>query len=376
MKRNFKSHYLFSTIVTFFFIVIILLQGCSKSTELLNVKSSLKEDIPSKVLVGSVTSSSSTQTIYAGQTIKAGTVIYDDIDTNSDNVDDALQITFQTLDGWEFMSLGFFVGASLSDLPTNKSGNPIPGQFPYKSGDITGKTSFIMTIPFSTIGFSCPNAATGNYYVSAHANLRKLTTSNSYQTETGWGDGERLVSRGNWAMYNQIFISCDVNDDRSVSATTETAFAFDGDQSGCFQNYALFLDNPQRWGWTNGPYAQGTYKFKIYAGAGLCDVSKGVYVGDLTLDYSGSSAKVTYTLFGNDPSTGVAYSLREVHLYIGDEEFPKITNGVQAGEYTIAPGKFPFKATGLSGQSYSFTINNLSSNLYVIAHAVVFGLPE
>lgn len=375
MKANLKSQNVF-LIAAIFFITIISLEGCTKGSDLLNTKSLLKVDIPAKVLVGSSTSSTNTQIIYAGQTIKAGTISYDDIDTNADNIDDALQITFQSIDGWEFINIAFFVGASLSELPTNKSGNPIPGQFPYKSGDITGKTSFILTVPFSTLGFSCPNSSTGNYYVAAHTGLRKITTSSIYQIESGWGDGLRLVSRGNWAMYNQIFISCDVIDIPPVPATTETAFAFDGDQSGCFQNYSAFLENAQRWGWTNGPIAQGSYKYRIYSGAGLCDITKGVYVGDLLVEYSGSIAKITYNLFGSDPLTKSPYALREAHLYIGNEEFPKITNGAQAGEYTIAPGKFPYKATGLTGQSYSFTINNLSGNLYVIAHAVVFGLPE
>ncbi|MBM3431430.1 MAG: hypothetical protein FJX92_00325 [Bacteroidetes bacterium] len=152
-------------------------------------------------------------------------------------------------------------------------------------------------------------------------------------------------------MYNQIFITCDVIANPPAAATTETAFAYDGDQSGCFQNYSLFLDNPQRWGWTNGPYAPGSYSFKIYAGAGQCDLSKGIHVGDLLVNYSGSTATVAYNLFGTNPTTNVPYSLREVHLYIGNEEFPKITNGAQAGEYTIAPGKYPFKASGLTGQT-------------------------
>lgn len=376
MKNYFDQRNSSYSLLLSFMLLIILFSGCTKDTSSLNLKGLFKKEISSKVVVGTSTSSVNSQIIYAGQTMKAGTVSYDDIDTNGDNTDDALQVTFQSTDGWEFVNIAFFIGSSLSDLPTNKSGNPIPGQFPHKSGDITGKTSFVYTIPLSTLGFSCPNTNSGNYYVAAHAGLRKATSSSTYQMESGWGDGLRLVSRGNWAMYNQIFISCDVNDDKSVAATTETAFAFDGDQSGCFQNYSNFLDNSQRWGWTNGPLTQGMYTFKVYAGAGLCDITKGVYVGNLIVEYAGSVAKVTYNLIGSDPLTKVPYAFREVHLYVGNEEFPKITNGPQSGEYTIAPGKFPYKATSLTGQTYSFTINNLSGNLYVIAHAVVFGLPE
>lgn len=376
MKNTFKLRGKILSTLFLFIITVFIGQSCNKEVSSSIPRSLLKENIPSKVVVGTSTSGINSQIIYAGQSIKAGTVTYDDIDTNGDNLDDILQVTLQTIDGWEFNDISFFVGGTLAELPTNKSGNPIPGQFPFKSGNISGASTFIFKIPFSTIGFSCPNANTSNYYVAVHAGVKKLISAGTYQTETGWGDGLRLVSRGNWAMYNQIFISCDVKNDPPVSATTETAFAFDGDPTGCFQNYASFIDNPQRWGWTNGPYTQGVYTFKIYAGAGLCDLNKGVYVGDLKLDYAGSTVKVSYNLKGVDPQTNIPYELREVHVYVGNEEFPKIANGAQAGDYTIAPGKFPYKASNLTGQSYSFTINNLSGSVYLIAHAVVYGLPE
>lgn len=355
---------------------VMTVLSCQKEIAQIEKRASLGASIPSKVVVGNSTSGISTQIIYAGQTTNAGTVMYDDIDTNNDKVDDALQINFQSMDGWEFTDISFFIGKTLSELPANKSGNPIPGQFPYKSGSITGQTSYTFTIPFSTLGFSCPNTGAGTYYVATHASMRKPLGGGSFQTETGWGDGSRLLARGNWAMFNQIFITCDVTDDPPPAATTETAFAYDGDASGCFQNYSQFLDNPQRWGWTNGTYGPGTHNFKIFAGAGLCDINKGVYVGDLSVNYSGTTAVVKYTLSGTNAQTTLPYSLREVHLYVGNDEFPKITNGAQAGEYTIAPGKFPYKASGLTGQTYTFTVNNLSGNVYVIAHAVVHGFPE
>lgn len=322
-----------------------------------------------KVEVGQLGSGISSQTLYAGQTINAGTVSYDDIDTNNDNQVDALQITYSTTGGWELTEVHFFIGNALSDMPTNKSGNPQIGLFPYVSGNIAGQTSYSITIPFSTLGFSCPGPE--DYYVAAHASLRKSLGGGSYQTETGWGNGQRLVQRGNWAMFNLIYITCDPQPPTNLQAATETAFAFDGDLMGCFQNYPEYLDNPMRWGWTNGPYGSGSYTWPIYAGAGLCDISKGTLVGNLTVNYTGSSATVTYTLSGNNPTTGLPYSLKEVHLYVGNNEFP-----TKNGEFTISPGQYPKKASGLDGQTYSFTVNNLSGSIYVIAHAVVYGFPQ
>ncbi|MEY3405653.1 MAG: hypothetical protein RL161_1083, partial [Bacteroidota bacterium] len=73
---------------------------------------------------------------------------------------------------------------------------------------------------------------------------------------------------------------------------------------------------------------------------------------------------------------GLPYSLREIHLYAGNNLFPVIQNGQQVGQYTIAPGKFPHKAGNLTGPSYSLTVNNLSGDIYIIAHAVVHGFPQ
>jgi len=369
--KNLKTKKL--NVLSFLF-SLILFTACQK--EIPKIGAADTEFDPPVVFVGSANSGTSSQIIYAGQTINAGIVSYSDIDTNGDQVDDALKVEFQATGGWQFSEINFFIGNSLSELPVNKSGNPMPGQFPYKSYNIVGQTSFVFTIPFSTLGYACPSTNMRNFYVAAHASMRKPLSGGSYQFESGWGDGLRLVARGNWAMYNQIFITCDIINTPPVSATTETAFSFDGDQSGCFQGYSLFIENPMRWGWTNGPYAQGTYTFGLYAGAGQCDLSKGIYVGDVRVVYTGSVATVSYLLSGTNPATGLPYSLRELHLYVGNEEFPKISVGAQAGEYTIAPGKFPYKATNLTGQNYSFTVNNLSGSIYIIAHAVVHGFEE
>ena len=82
-------------------------------------------------------------TLLAGQTNNAGTVCFDDIDTDNDYVIDTLEVTYTTSNGWELVNANLWIGGALSGLPQTPSGNPIPGQFPYKSGDITGSTSYI-----------------------------------------------------------------------------------------------------------------------------------------------------------------------------------------------------------------------------------------
>lgn len=349
---------------------IALFTGCKKDHSIMSEENMNQNNPPAVVVVGDPGSNINYQVLYAGQTINAGTVSYTDVDTNADGLKDALRVSYSTSNGWQLTEVQFFVGSSLSDMPVTKSGNPQVGLFPYKSNNIAGQTSYSFTIPFTTLGFTCPGPT--KYFVAAHASLRKLVAPGSYQTETGWGDGQRLVERGNWAMSNIINISCDPPPPAQVTAQTETAFAYNGNPAGCFQNYSEFISNPNRWGWTNGPLTNGTYNFPIYAAAGQCDITKGTLVGNLSINYSGSTATCTYTLSGTNPSTGLPYTLKEVHLYAGAEQFPRNNQN----EYTIAPGQYSKKGTGLDTQTYTINVNNLSGSIYVIAHAVVYGFPQ
>ena len=89
----------------------------------------------------------------------------------------------------------------------------------------------------------------------------------------------------------------------------------------------------------------------MWAGAGQCDLSNGILVGTVTVDYT--SGTVTFD-FKLDPSV----SLEEYHVYAGVGMFPTGNNG----ELTVAPGQYTI-GTDLSGP------------VYVIVHAVV-GIPQ
>jgi hypothetical protein len=144
----------------------------------------------------------------------------------------------------------------------------------------------------------------------------------------------------------------------------ETAFAYKNIPKYVF----CFLDlGFNRWGWTNGPVdinGRQAY-YSIYAGAGQCDVSKGTYVGQLVIT---NNFDGTLTAFV-DLFPG--YGLSETHLYIGTAPLPLGNNG----NPTVAPGQYPYKHENLNGvQKDTFTITGISSNYYVIFHAVVCGL--
>lgn len=125
----------------------------------------------------------------------------------------------------------------------------------------------------------------------------------------------------------------------------ETAFARTSDGSNCFIGNGF-----NRWGWSIGPLAEGTEEtYEVYAAAGQCDISKGVLVGTVDVSYVDGNVSVGYNI---DESLVVS----ETHTYAGNGMFPVNKKGKE----TLAPGQFTIQ-------------ENLSGEIYVIAHAVVCG---
>ena len=140
-------------------------------------------------------------------------------------------------------------------------------------------------------------------------------------------------------------ITVTVTDAAEVEYEYETAFAY------CPSTAQSFIDNDfSRWGWTNGPLAEGSYTFDLYAGAAQCDLTKGIIVGTVDIAYTAGSLTATFHV--DSP-----YILDETHVYAGSTMFP-----IKNGAPTVAPGQY-YIESGLEG------------NIYVIVHAIV-GIPK
>jgi len=310
-----------------------------------------------------------TEILYAGQTIEAGTVTMEVVGSD-------LTITYDTYGGWELQETHVWVGSDLADMPQTRQGNPKIGNFPYQSGDITGATSYSVSIPLLQLGFACPSGDI-EYFVAAHAAVQLVDANGAViQTETGWSDGDRYVERGMWGTYSTITLTCDCGTtEPPVAGQCETAFAYSGGTNaidGDITNSFLDIDEDgdgagdfNRWGWSNGAVSAGTYTWDIYAGAGQSDITKGTLVGALTVDYDGSTATVWF-----DMTDGSPYYMDENHLYVGNEILARDVNG----DYTVAPGQYPTIHDELNGAtSDSYIIEGLSGAIYVVAHATVCG---
>lgn len=318
-----------------FLMILIFFTSCKKEsmiTPALNTEGNRTTNVDQAYI-----KTGSSVILYAGQTINAGTV-----DVNVVNTD--LQVTFNAQNGFELLEAHLFVGESLSAMPLTKSGNPQIGNFPYKISGLSGVTTYTFTIPLSVFG-SEPSICDKTYIVAAHASLRKQNSDGSYQNETGWGAGSRINTRGSWATYFNFTFGC-----QQIEPPVENCETAFGLSPYTFISYGL---TTSRWGWVIEVDQPGTYTTPIYAAAGMNVINNGYYVGDLNYTYDGSTLIVTYNMFPG-------MKMSETHLYA--------SNNIPT---TIAPGQYGNIHQLSQSLTDQYVINNLTGKVYIIAHAVV-----
>ncbi len=300
-------------------------------------------------------------TLFAGQTIDAGTVCLEIVDSGET---EELWVTYNTANGWELVEAHLWVGQSLNDMPQTNKGNPKVGNFPYNAGDITGETTYTFIVPLDEFGGEA-GLCGEELLAAAHAALRKDNGDGSYQTETGWGDGYRIVSKGNWATFFGIEFICDPTEPPDDDGS-EIAFGYGCEAATCFAELDLNNDGLpdfDHWGWTNFIPYDGSYHFDLYVGAVECDLAEATLVGEMVVDYFYGQAMVTLATCGD-------YTMTETHLYIGDEPLP-----LYEGEYSVAPPHYPYANVGLDDvQSDSYGPFQVgAAGFYVVGNAVVWG---
>jgi len=308
-------------------------------------------------LAAGATCGTMTWPLAMGQTTVVGTVTVSNDATNlyvtyaidSANFPDC---TFGTLHAW--------AGNDLANVPANRQGIPVPGQFPY-AFDASGSTSHTFTIPLASLAVAdATQACALALYVVTHAEVNRAQTDSTLQHETAFG-GAIAGTGPRWWFYGSYVLCCEFGD--PVVETCETGFAkgdyvFTTDASSNPEALPTLGLTRNRWGWAINLTAPGTTSYDIYAGAGLNDTSKGTKVGTLTIDWDGANAVVTYAMFDG-------CKIKEAHLNVGD-----------AAPTTIAPGQYGNLATfDPKVSTYKFTVpladTDPVSGVWLIAHAVV-----
>jgi len=141
------------------------------------------------------------QTLWAGQTIDAGTVSVR-VDTGN------LIVTYLTTGGWTIDEANVLIG---TEPPTSSA----PGSYPYIARDVNANTT-TFTIPLADIGFGEDDDEGDDecedddqvFYAAAHGTLIKSDEGDDNQTETAWADGEGTLPQS-WGTYFSFTVTCD-----------------------------------------------------------------------------------------------------------------------------------------------------------------------
>lgn len=159
-----------------------------KTTTLSNSSSNANPNDPTVLFTGTTNTPCGTPEIvdfYAGQHILAGNMSISNTSTD-------LIITLNLTGGWEASHTHLYVGDP-ANMPTNPSGNPMIGLFPYSDLHSPMITTYTWTIPLTNLS-NC-------FAIALHADLHLLNGNTIVQSETGWGDGEQFTNAGSWASY-------------------------------------------------------------------------------------------------------------------------------------------------------------------------------
>ncbi len=135
--------------------------------------------------------------LIAGQHHVAGEVC---VSNDTEN----LHVTYTTTDGWMLSESHLAISSdqtgsgewiNRNNRWQNRNGNPAPGRFPYsKKHNSNTDYTYTYIIPLSDISGGVDDET--KLYLGTHAVI-----ANSQSAESAWGDGNRMVQRGNWAMY-------------------------------------------------------------------------------------------------------------------------------------------------------------------------------
>jgi hypothetical protein len=311
--------------------------------------------------------------LVAGQTTVVGKISVSNDETN-------LYITY-TLDQTKYPGSYFeeelqvWAGNDVLNVPKNSQGIPVPGQFCDSDGgacsgenglpSAIGLATYTFTIPFEQLNITnvldyCDTAL----YIFAHSSVvyDKDGDGAVDDTDTAWGGciGVNISEPGRWYYYMQYTICCDEEqpDQFCTTAYGKGGYVWTTDRKSNPETLPSLRLTKNRWGWATKLTEPTTVTSPLWAGAGLNNTASGKQVGTVTINWDGSVATVTYTLFAGN-------SLEEIHVYVGDN-----------APTTIAPGQYGYtrefdpNLTQFTSDPLPLVDSN-GGGVWIVAHAVV-----
>jgi len=248
---------------------------------------------------------------------------------------------------WYIIDAHLAVATYLSDIPKTKTGNPIPGLFPYQASGIWSQYYEFTVNLTELFELYCPVETT--LYIAAHAVVARVDDYGVVvRTETAWGQGSRFTNRGNWGMYYTYTVNCETS--------CEEVCTLDGNSSTAWAR-----------GYDLGGNSWATYN--VYTGGNqTTDLMwrQYTYVGDIYIWKSGSEIIVRFNM-------APEYSLTKIHIHVATSK-----NGIpHTSNWNPRIGNFEYQET-FTDITRSFDAHipldsseQASSELYLSIHTEV-----
>ncbi len=252
--------------------------------------------------------------LLAGQHHEAGKVY---VVNNKEN----LYVAYEATGDWKIKAIHLFVGAC-DNLPVNKAGNLVPGQFPYKIEFDALQTYHHFEIPLSELPEGC-------VCVAAHAEVVKVVNGKVVQSETAFGEGDKVGK--NWFMKFEYCLGiCEDLPPVEVCYNDETAWAAGTRyvEKGNWATYTPYVANTPIDIFAGQHYLVGTVTFSEVVngkvtitltalnGARLQDVAESVKIQGYDAPPSGNPAPGQFKTYkGTETTVTVdAYAYYGIHI--------------------------------------------------------------
>jgi len=237
------------------------------------------------------------------------------------NNKEKLYVVYETTGDWKMKVIHLFVGAC-DKLPVNKPGNLVPGQFPHKIEFNGLQTFYYVEIPLEELPEGC-------LCVAAHAEVVKVVDGEIVQSETAFGEGEKVGK--NWFMKFEYCVAiCEDEPPVEVCYKDETAWAAGPRyvEQGNWATYTPYVANSTVDVFAGQNYLIGTATFSEVVdgkvtitlislnGGRLQEVAESVKIQGFETPPSGNPAPGQFNTYkGNETSITVdAYPYYGIHL--------------------------------------------------------------
>jgi hypothetical protein len=168
--------------------------------------------------------------LFAGQSIYVGTASFREY---KDEGVRYLEVCYEIEEPWLMTQFHF----DIKDIPVNKQGSPVIGNFDHSESFNPGVAEHCFIINLDEEGLECLN----KYEAAAHAVVVKDDGSGGVISQTAWGEGDLFRGKGSWAMKFNITM----DDCTDVTECYQEETAYGGASAGAGNAWWFYFDPAQ-----------------------------------------------------------------------------------------------------------------------------------